>query len=151
MIPAGAVQSALDALVTLLDPDDIVIDGGNSYYRDDITRAAALQPTGIHYVDVGTSGGVWGLERGYCLMIGGQTEAVRRLDSIRPRSRPRRAHPEPDPDRRHRSGRLPALQPLLDTPPPVEVYQPGSWGPASADKLLAGHPSWRDPWIRRHG
>ena len=54
------MQSALDALVTLLDPDDIVIDGGNSYYRDDITRAAALQPTGIHYVDVGTSGGVWG-------------------------------------------------------------------------------------------
>ena len=81
MIPAGTVQSALDALVTLLDPDDIVIDGGNSYYRDDITRAAALQPTGIHYVDVGTSGGVWG-ERGYCLMIGGQTEAVRRLDPI---------------------------------------------------------------------
>ena len=82
MIPAGTVQSALDALVTLLDPDDIVIDGGNSYYRDDITRAAALQPTGIHYFDVGTSGGVWGLGRGYWLTIGGQTEAVRRLDPI---------------------------------------------------------------------
>ena len=75
MIPAGVVQSTLDQLVPLLDPDDIVIDGGNSHYRDDITRAAALQPTGIRYIDVGTRGGVWGLERGYCLMIGGQTEA----------------------------------------------------------------------------
>src|SRR5271170_646506 len=82
MIPAGVVQSTLDRLVPLLDPDDIVIDGGNSYYRDDITRAKALQPTGIHYIDVGTSGGVWGLERGYCLMIGGQAEAVQRLNPI---------------------------------------------------------------------
>jgi 6-phosphogluconate dehydrogenase len=76
------VQSALDALVPLLDPDDIVIDGGNSYYRDDITRAKALRPAGIHYIDVGTSGGVWGLERGYCLMIGGETNAVKYLDPI---------------------------------------------------------------------
>ncbi len=62
--------------------DDVVIDGGNSYYRDDIARAAQLQPKGIHYVDCGTSGGVWGLERGYCLMIGGEDEAVERLDPI---------------------------------------------------------------------
>jgi 6-phosphogluconate dehydrogenase len=82
MIPAGVVQPVLDRLVPLLNPDDIVIDGGNSYYRDDITRAAALRPAGIHYVDIGTSGGVWGLKRGYCLMIGGQAEAVQRLDPI---------------------------------------------------------------------
>ncbi|MBV9382615.1 MAG: decarboxylating 6-phosphogluconate dehydrogenase [Streptosporangiaceae bacterium] len=82
MIPAGVVQSTLDTLVPLLDPDDIVIDGGNSYYRDDITRAKALQPSGVHYVDVGTSGGVWGLERGYCLMIGGDEAPVRRLDPV---------------------------------------------------------------------
>jgi 6-phosphogluconate dehydrogenase len=82
MIPAGSVPSVLDALVPLLDPDDIVIDGGNSYYRDDMTRAAALRATDVHYVDVGTSGGVWGLERGFCLMIGGQTDVVRRLDPI---------------------------------------------------------------------
>ena len=66
----------------LLDADDVVIDGGNSYYRDDITRSAALRVTGIHYLDVGTSGGVWGLERGYCLMIGGDYAAVQRLDPI---------------------------------------------------------------------
>jgi 6-phosphogluconate dehydrogenase len=65
MIPAGVVQSTLDALVPLLGPDDVVIDGGNSYYRDDMTRAQALQRVGIHYVDVGTSGGIWGLERGF--------------------------------------------------------------------------------------
>ena len=107
MIPAGAVQSALDALVTLLDPDDIVIDGGNSYYRDDITRAAALQPTGIHYVDVGTSGGVWGLERGYCLMIGGQTEAVRRLDPIFKTIAPGAGSAEPTPSRTRTEGTAP--------------------------------------------
>jgi 6-phosphogluconate dehydrogenase len=82
MVPAGIVQPTLDALVPLLDTDDVIIDGGNSYYRDDITRAKALAPMGLHYVDVGTSGGVWGLERGYCLMIGGDDDAVRRLDPI---------------------------------------------------------------------
>src|SRR6266567_4701373 len=75
MVPAGIVQRTLDELVPLLAADDIVIDGGNSYYRDDITRAKALRESGIHYVDVGTSGGVWGLERGYCLMIGGDDAA----------------------------------------------------------------------------
>jgi 6-phosphogluconate dehydrogenase len=82
MVPAGNVDSMIDKLVPLLGPDDIIVDGGNSYYHDDIQRAQRLAPSGIHYVDCGTSGGVWGLERGYCLMIGGETEPVRRLDPI---------------------------------------------------------------------
>ena len=82
MIPAGTVQAILDQLVPLLGADDVVIDGGNSYYRDDITRAKALRPTGIHYMDVGTSGGVWGLDRGYCLMIGGGHAAFERLEPV---------------------------------------------------------------------
>ncbi len=82
MLPAAIVPSTLDALVPLLAADDAVIDGGNSYYRDDITRAKQLAPAGIHYVDCGTSGGVWGLERGYCLMIGGEPGVVARLDPI---------------------------------------------------------------------
>ena len=82
MVPAGVVQSTLDALVPLLDQDDTIIDGGNSYYRDDIERAKALLVRGIHYVDVGTSGGVFGLKRGFCLMIGGEKTAVARLDSL---------------------------------------------------------------------
>src|ERR1700756_515651 len=82
MIPAGIVDQTLEQLVPLLDADDTVIDGGNSYYRDDITRSKAVAPKGLHYLDVGTSGGVWGLERGYCLMIGGDSAAVLRLDPI---------------------------------------------------------------------
>jgi 6-phosphogluconate dehydrogenase len=82
MVPAGVVESTLEQLKPLLEADDIVIDGGNSYYRDDIPRAKDLKRDGIHYVDVGTSGGVWGLERGYCLMIGGEDEPVRRLNPI---------------------------------------------------------------------
>jgi 6-phosphogluconate dehydrogenase len=82
MVPAGIVQKTLDELRPLLNADDIVIDGGNSYYRDDITRAAQLKPDGIHYIDCGTSGGVWGLERGFCLMIGGEKEPVERLDPL---------------------------------------------------------------------
>lgn len=78
MVPAAAVDGVLEALTPLLAPGDTVIDGGNSYYHDDLRRAAALQPLGIHYVDVGTSGGVAGLERGYCLMVGGD-EAVQQL------------------------------------------------------------------------
>jgi 6-phosphogluconate dehydrogenase len=80
MVPAAAVDPTLKTLIPLLERDDVVIDGGNSYYHDDIRRAAELKPKGIHYVDVGTSGGVWGSERGYCLMIGGDEVAVRRLD-----------------------------------------------------------------------
>jgi 6-phosphogluconate dehydrogenase len=82
MIPAAAVDRVLGDLVPLLSKGDVVIDGGNSYYRDDVDRAKRLASSGIHYVDCGTSGGVWGLERGYCLMIGGETEVVRRLDPI---------------------------------------------------------------------
>ena len=82
MVPAGVVDSTLDKLVPLLEKDDIVIDGGNSYYHDDIRRAAELKEKGIHYVDAGTSGGVWGADRGYCLMIGGEDAVVKHLDPI---------------------------------------------------------------------
>src|SRR3954463_445790 len=82
MVPAAVVDKTLAGLVPLLERDDAVIDGGNSYYHDDIRRAAELKPKGIHYLDVGTSGGVWGLERGYCLMIGGEDATVQRLDPI---------------------------------------------------------------------
>jgi 6-phosphogluconate dehydrogenase len=82
MVPAAAVDSTLGDLAPLLAPDDAVIDGGNSYYHDDIRRAQTLGRNGIHYLDVGTSGGVWGVERGYCLMIGGAPGIVKRLDAI---------------------------------------------------------------------
>ena len=82
MVPAAVVDKTIVELVPSLEPGDILIDGGNSYYIDDIRRAKELAPKQIHYVDVGTSGGVWGLERGYCMMIGGETEVVRRLDPI---------------------------------------------------------------------
>jgi 6-phosphogluconate dehydrogenase len=83
MLPAGQpTENTVTELCRLMDQGDVVIDGGNSFYKDDIRRAQALQTRGIHYVDVGTSGGVWGLERGYCMMIGGDTEAVLRLDPI---------------------------------------------------------------------
>jgi 6-phosphogluconate dehydrogenase len=82
MLPAAIVDSILDKLVPHLEQGDIVIDGGNSHYQDDIARAARLATRGLHYVDMGTSGGVWGLERGYCLMIGGETEVVKHLDPV---------------------------------------------------------------------
>jgi len=82
MVPAASVDATLETILPHLAPGDIVIDGGNSYYHDDIRRAAALKSKNIHYVDVGTSGGVWGLERGYCLMIGGEKEVVQHLDPI---------------------------------------------------------------------
>jgi len=82
MVPAGVVDGTLEELVPLLDEGDAVIDGGNSYYRDDIRRAKRVAEKGIDYVDAGTSGGVWGLDRGYCLMIGGPDDAVERLDPI---------------------------------------------------------------------
>ena len=83
MVPAGAITTkTVDGLAAVLAADDAIIDGGNSHYHDDLTRAAGLKDAGIHYVDVGTSGGVWGLDRGYCLMIGGDTEAVDRLNPI---------------------------------------------------------------------
>ncbi len=82
MVPAGVVDKTIADLAPLLEPDDILIDGGNSYYVDDIRRATELAPKKIHYVDVGTSGGVWGLERGYCMMIGGELGVVKHLDPI---------------------------------------------------------------------
>ena len=82
MVPAAVVDETIEKLVGRLEPGDILIDGGNSYYHDDIRRAASLKSKGIHYVDVGTSGGVWGLERGYCMMIGGEVDVVRHLDPV---------------------------------------------------------------------
>jgi 6-phosphogluconate dehydrogenase len=99
MLPAGVVGPTLDRLVPLLEPGDTVIDGGNSYYRDDITRAKRLAPEKIYYLDCGVSGGIWGLERGYCLMIGGETEAVQRLDPIFKTIAPGKGSAEPTPSR----------------------------------------------------
>jgi 6-phosphogluconate dehydrogenase len=82
MVPAAVTQATVDQLAERMQPGDVIIDGGNSYYRDDVDRAAALAGKGLHYVDVGTSGGIFGLERGYCLMIGGEREVVERLDPI---------------------------------------------------------------------
>jgi 6-phosphogluconate dehydrogenase len=82
MVPAAIVDTILGKLEALLDRGDVVIDGGNSHYHDDIARAKRLEPRGLHYLDMGTSGGVWGLERGYCLMIGGEAAVVERLDPI---------------------------------------------------------------------
>ncbi len=82
MVPAAVVDATIDELLPLLEPGDTLIDGGNSHHADDIRRAKALAEKGIHYVDVGTSGGVWGLERGYCMMIGGEVDVVQRLDPI---------------------------------------------------------------------
>src|SRR5215475_14218493 len=82
MVPAAVVDNTIADLLPHLERDDILIDGGNSYYIDVLRRAKELAPQGIHYVDVGTSGGVWGLERGYCMMIGGEQEVVKHLDPI---------------------------------------------------------------------
>ncbi len=107
MLPAAIVGSALDELTDTLEPGDTVIDGGNSYYRDDIARAKALSGRGIHFVDCGTSGGVWGLERGYCLMIGGEDAPVRRLDPIFKTIAPGRASAPLTPGRSREDGTAP--------------------------------------------
>jgi len=107
MLPAAIVDSTLDELVPLLAPGDAVIDGGNSYYRDDISRAKRLVAQNIHYIDCGTSGGVWGLERGYCLMIGGEAEVVTRLDPIFKTIAPGAGSAEPTPGRTRRDGTAP--------------------------------------------
>jgi 6-phosphogluconate dehydrogenase len=99
MVPAAVVQSTIDQLRPLLDEGDIIIDGGNSYYRDDIDRARQLKADGIHYVDCGTSGGVWGLDRGYCLMIGGEVGPVGHLDPIFKTIAPGEGTAEPTPGR----------------------------------------------------
>jgi 6-phosphogluconate dehydrogenase len=104
MVPAGIVDRLIGSLLPLLEPDDIIIDGGNSYYQDDLRRAAELMAKGLHFVDVGTSGGVWGLERGFCLMIGGETEVVRRLDPIFAALAPGREAAPPTPSHGDSSG-----------------------------------------------
>jgi 6-phosphogluconate dehydrogenase len=107
MLPAAVTDSALDALAELLEPGDAVIDGGNSYYRDDIIRAKQLAPKQIHYLDCGTSGGVFGLDRGYCLMIGGEDEPVRRLDPIFKTLAPGSGSAAPTPGRTRTTGTAP--------------------------------------------
>ena len=105
MLPAGeATETAIAELTGLLAAGDTIIDGGNTFWKDDIARAAALRERGIHYLDVGTSGGVWGLERGYCLMIGGEKEVVERLDPVFRALAPGAGEIAPTP---HREGRDP--------------------------------------------
>jgi 6-phosphogluconate dehydrogenase len=104
MVPAAFVDATLAELTPFLAKDDVVIDGGNSYYIDDIRRAKELAKKGIHYVDVGTSGGVWGLERGYCLMIGGSKTAVNRLDPIFSTLAPGKGNADPTPGRKPGQG-----------------------------------------------
>ena len=103
MVPAALVQDVLDGLGRLFDPDDVVVDGGNSYYRDDVARAAQLAEVGVHLLDCGTSGGVHGAQRGYCLMIGGDAQAVARLDPLWRTLAPGEAAAAPTP-RRDRAG-----------------------------------------------
>ncbi|HWQ33691.1 MAG TPA: decarboxylating 6-phosphogluconate dehydrogenase [Blastocatellia bacterium] len=105
MVPAGVpTESTVMALAERMEAGDIIIDGGNSYYKDDVRRAGILRERGIHYVDVGTSGGIWGLERGYCLMIGGSDEAVKHLDPIFRTLAPGRGDIERTPGRETASG-----------------------------------------------
>jgi 6-phosphogluconate dehydrogenase len=107
MLPAAITGRVLDELAQLMEPGDTIIDGGNTYYHDDIARAKALVPKQLHYVDVGTSGGVFGLERGFCLMIGGDTEAVERLDPIFKTIAPGSGTAEPTPGRTRTDGTAP--------------------------------------------
>src|ERR1035437_1336089 len=118
MVPAASVDDTLEQLVPLLGPGDVVVDGGNSYYRDDIRRAKALEASGIGYVDCGTSGGVWGLERGYCLMIGGPDAAGAHLDPL-----------------------FKALAPGVGAgPPPARRTSGGVWGLERGYCLMIGGP-----------
>src|SRR5918996_2334036 len=104
MIPAAVVDQMLGDLAARLHREDIIIDGGNSYYIDDLRRAESLKSKGIHYLDVGTSGGIWGMARGYCLMIGGPEAAVRRLDPIFKTLAPGRGAIDRTPGREHVGG-----------------------------------------------
>jgi 6-phosphogluconate dehydrogenase len=104
MLPAAVVDATVEAVLPGLERGDILIDGGNSHYHDDLRRSALLRERGIHYLDVGTSGGVWGLERGYCLMIGGEPEVVRRLDPIFATLAPGRGTIPPTPGRHAAAG-----------------------------------------------
>ncbi|MCK0197449.1 decarboxylating 6-phosphogluconate dehydrogenase [Ancylobacter sp. 6x-1] len=107
MLPAGApTEQTVNALAAVMEPGDVIIDGGNSFYKDDIRRAASLREKGIVYVDVGTSGGVWGLERGYCMMIGGEKASVDRLDPIFAALAPGRGEIPATPGRESRDHRV---------------------------------------------
>ena len=107
MLPAGKItEDTIDALANLFEPDDVIIDGGNTFWQDDIRRAKALRERGVHYVDVGTSGGVWGLERGYCMMIGGDKAVVDRLDPIFASMAPGRGNIPKTPSRDGRDPRV---------------------------------------------
>src|ERR1039457_2958565 len=107
MLPAAITQDTLNELVQYLDRDDVVVDGGNSYYRDDMARASQLSETGVHYVDCGTSGGVWGLERGYSLMIGGEDDVVSRVEPIFKSIAPGLDRRQPTPNRSSTDGTSP--------------------------------------------
>jgi len=104
MVPAALVDATLESLVGHLEAGDAIVDGGNSYYRDDVDRAKRLAPRGLHYIDCGTSGGVWGLDRGYCLMIGGEADVVRRLAPLFATLAPGPGSASPTPGRKKRSG-----------------------------------------------
>ena len=121
MVPSGAAtETTVMKLASLMEPGDTIIDGGNSYYKDDVRRARVLKAKGIHYVDVGTSGGVWGIERGYCMMLGGPDEAVDRLDPIFKTLAPGVGDIPRTPGsrrtQRHGRARLPALRTLRRRP-----------------------------------
>jgi 6-phosphogluconate dehydrogenase len=107
MVPAAAADPTIGDLTGRLAPADVIVDGGNSYYVDDIRRAKELAGRGIHYVDVGTSGGIWGLERGYCLMIGGEPEVVKRLDPVFASLAPAGGSAPPAPGREGKTGTAP--------------------------------------------
>ncbi|MBV8700317.1 phosphogluconate dehydrogenase (NAD(+)-dependent, decarboxylating) [Bradyrhizobium sp.] len=107
MLPAGKITEAtIETLSTLMQADDVIIDGGNAFWQDDVRRGKALQPRGIHYLDVGTSGGVWGLDRGYCMMIGGEKAVVERLDPIFAALAPGRGEIPSTPSREGRDPRV---------------------------------------------
>jgi 6-phosphogluconate dehydrogenase len=104
MLPAGKITEAtIEALAKLMQPGDVIIDGGNTFWQDDVRRGAALKAKGLHYLDVGTSGGVWGIERGYCMMIGGEPDVVQRLDPIFATLAPGRGSIERTPGREQRN------------------------------------------------
>jgi 6-phosphogluconate dehydrogenase len=106
MLPAGAAtEQAIEQLAGILEPGDVIIDGGNTLYKDDVRRAKALKAKGLNYIDCGTSGGVWGLERGYCLMIGGEKDAIDRLEPIFKALAPGKGEIEPTPGRQGRDSR----------------------------------------------
>jgi 6-phosphogluconate dehydrogenase len=129
MVPAAAVDQTIADLLPHLQADDILIDGGNSYYVDDIQRAKGLAPKRIHYVDVGTSGGVWGLERGYCMMIGGEKEVVQRLDPIFSALAPGIGDIPRTPGREERDGTAAQTAPAISSRWSITESSTGSWRP----------------------